>query len=360
MRNLVIIAGLIIAGAGTGNARSVAPAETVQPKSTSPFEIARVLNQSTRQWKRHRVKVDVDLRPTWKDLGIEPNLFAGCSGDCEAKLDRQELDSTPGREVVLKLTQSYNFCRYLIFTRVRRTPAARPRWKLLGYIDHDFNRYQMARHRILSVDGQNFLVIRGQEGSGSGFALYGETWYQVREHGLKPVLYYPVEGNTYPWPSGLGRKFNAQVSPHTGGNNQVTVHYTVSYTTLNYVRSKFEKLLVNQHRAQYKWDKQSGTFVFKPAQSNISEAEIYAIANIQSEEQPEPGTKIGNTTFYSMSEAKAFVGGGYEVFLKYNSKRLLKIAVGRNVERKQWLKQFLDECEDMAEKKVLLQALQKQ
>src|SRR5688500_15597770 len=203
MGKLVIIAGLMVA-AGVGTVYAQVPQENpIRPKSTSPFEIARVVNQSKRQWDRHHLQVGVDLRPTWKHLRIDATLFSGCSGDCEAKLDRQELESTPGREVILALTQSYNFCRFLIFTRVRRTLTAKPRWKLLGYIDHDFNRYQMARHRVARAFGRNWLVIRGQEGSGSGHYLYGETWFEVSNRGVRPVLNYPVDGLTDPVVAGL-------------------------------------------------------------------------------------------------------------------------------------------------------------
>ncbi|HEX3230075.1 MAG TPA: hypothetical protein VHQ95_13960, partial [Pyrinomonadaceae bacterium] len=75
----------------------------------------------------------------------------------------------------------------------------------------------------------------------------------------------------------------------------------------------------------------------------------------ESEEEPKDGTKIGETTFYSSS--RAFIGGGYEVFLKYNLPRLMTIAKGRAAKSKSWLKQFLTECRDTDEKKALLAAL---
>ena len=113
---------------------------------------------------------------------------------------------------------------------------------------------------------------------------------------------------------------------------------------------------MNRHQAIYGWDHASQTFVFDSQRSNISEAEIDAIANIESEDQSQAGTKIGGTTFYS--NARSFLGGGYEVFLKYNSRRLIKIARGRESKTKTWLRQFLSECADVDEKKALLAALQ--
>jgi hypothetical protein len=137
------------------------------------------------------------------------------------------------------------------------------------------------------------------------------------------------------------------------------IQYATSYETEGYegieVRLKFS----NQHRAAYQWDNQSRKFVLDPQQSNISEAEINAIANIESEAAPKGGTKIGETTFYSAAEAGSFIGGGYEVFLKHNLPRLKAIAQGRPTKAREWLQRFLTECRDTEEKKTLMAALGK-
>jgi hypothetical protein len=314
-------------------------------------------------WNKNHIQIAVDLGFTWEQLGIEPGQFVGCAGECEAKIYRHELDSTPGQEVILKLTQSYNFCRYLIFARARNNSRARPKWKLLGYIDHDFNRYKMASYRIVRALGTNWLVIRGQEGSGTGFSLYGETWYQVTDKGVRATLSYPFAGNTDPWPKGLGREFKASVlsSRNSAGRySEILIRYRVTYSTLDYIKNNFTKLFANEHHAYYVWSKRSQTFVLDRTRSDITEDEINAIAGIETEDEPQAGQQVGSMTFYTQSETRAFVGGGYEVFLKYNSQRLMKIAMGKKAEQKQWLKQFLDDCENTAEKKALLQALQKQ
>lgn len=163
---------------------------------------------------------------------------------------------------------------------------------------------------------------------------------------------YPIEGNTYPWPTGVGRTFKAVVLS-ASRSAEVTIAYRVAYTSLDYIDNCSDKLATNYHRARYVWSPRVERFVFDRAGSDISEAEIDAIANIQSEDEPNTGKKIGNTTFYSLSESKGFVGGGYEVFLKYNSRRLMKIAKGTDEPRKEWLRQFLKECDNTPEKKLL-------
>jgi hypothetical protein len=312
--------------------------------SVSPIDLARSIN------KARRAEV-VELAATWQKLGIDAGSFDVCGSGCEAKVFRYQLSSHNGPEVVLKLTQSFDFCRYLIFGQAK--PGS---WKFLGHVDHDFNKYEMARHRIATVNGKPFLVVRGQEGSGSGYALYAETWYEVSDNGVKPVLSYPADGHTYPWPAGLARSFKATNIPTTN-RERLTIQYTVTYDTAGYDGDNLKLEFVNRLRASYNWDAASGKFVIDPQQSNISVAEIAAIANIESETEPKDGTKIGDTTFYSSS--KAFVGGGYEVFLKYNLPRLMTIAKGRAANSKSWLKQFLTECGDTDEKKALLAALGK-
>jgi hypothetical protein len=353
---------LLALGAGTGRAQSEHKSNA-KPKASTPFELARAVNESKRMWDQNHTQVLVDLGFTWNRLGIDPGPFAGCSGDCEAKIYRHELDSTPGKEIILKLMQSYNFCRYLIFARARTNSRARSKWKLLGYIDHDFNRYKMSSHRIVRASGTNWLVIRGQEGSGSGFSLYGETWYQVSDKGVRATLSYPFAGNTDPWPIGLGRQFKARVFISRNSirrSNEILIRYRVTYSTLDYIKNDFKKLFANEHHAYYGWSKRSHTFVFDRKRSDITEDEINAIAGIETEDEPQGGQQVGSMTFYTQSETRAFVGGGYEVFLKYNSHRLMKIAMSKNAEQKQWLKQFLEDCENTAEKKALLQVLPKQ
>lgn len=325
--------------------QSVEPQDTT--KSISPFELAKSINNIL------RTKVDVSLKETWQKLGIEAGSFEDCSNDCEARVFRHELSSHTGPEVVLKLTRFFDFCRYLVFGRTHDGRG----WKFLGHVDHDFNKYEMARHRIATVTGRPFLVVRGQEGSGSGYALYAESWYQVSDNGVKPVLSYPSDGHTNPWPAGLARSFKVLTIPGAAGSNGLTAQYTVSYDTAGYDNNNLKLEFVNQHRVFYKWDDTAGKFVIDSQQSNISAAEIAAIANIESDEAPKDGAKIGGTTFYS--SAKAFIGGGYEVFLKYNLPRLMTIAKGRVAKSKSWLKQFLTECRDTDEKKALLAALGK-
>lgn len=334
-------------------AANAAAQDTAAPRSTSPFEMARVVNESHRLWEKQHVRLDVDLARTWERLGVEEGDFAGCSGDCEAQTFRHELDGEPGSEVVLKLTQSFDYCRFLVFKRERARRTRGPAWRLLGVVDHDFNRYEMARHRVVPALGRNWLVVRGQEGSGTGYSLYTETWYEVSAKGVRPVLYYPAQGHVAPWPSGVGRAFKARVAEARGRAKGVTLDYAVTYEKLDYMKDRFSKLYRNRHRVRYVWDEGRRAFAFDAARSDISEEEVAAIAELETE--PGEGEKIGGSEFFS--DGDAWKRGGYDLFLKYNLTRLLRVARRGGERDKEWLRQLLKDCADTREKRALEAAL---
>lgn len=332
----------------------------LKPRLSSPREIARVVNRANRLWSRSRIEASVNLEKVWKQFGIESNTFPKCGGDCEAKIFRHELDSRPGKEVVLKLVHSLDSVRYLVFTS-KRFPTGKFRWKFIGHIDHDFNRYEMSSHRVDRALGRNWLIVRGQEGSGSGFYLYGETWYEVSARGIRYVLSYPSEGRTDPVTAGLSWEFKTQplVVRKSDGQSSIVMRFVARYAANDFAKEKFADHYINRRKAIYVWDKRSRTFVFNRQRSNISEMEIDAVANVPIEPQEAgPGATIGGSTFFS--DVKGFVGYGFEMFLKLNSTRLMKIAHGKDPDRREWLDAFLKQCNDIPEKQMLSRALQNQ
>ena len=324
--------------------------DAIKPASASPFGIARVVNKSSHVWKSSYVQIDVDLKQTWKTLGISAGDFEICPGDCEGKIFTAELTGKPGKEIILKLTKSYNFCRYLIFERINSS-SGKVHWRLIGHIDHDFNRYQMASHRIVRAFGRNWFVLRGQEGSGSGYYLYGETWFEVGPDGIKAVLNYSADGYTDPGLGGLKWELKGQplAFRRVHKTRVIRLGFEIQYAARGFGKSDFKMNFVVKRHADYVWDKESGEFVFDSHHSTISEREMNGVANIGDEPSEENGgTTIGQTSFFS--GLKGFVGGGFEIFLRLNIKRLEKIAQGPNNSSKEWLREFLKECDDVPEK----------
>ncbi len=326
------------------------------PHSVNPLEIKRLINESKRVAKKSGVRQDVNLVPMWKDFGIDERPLENCgAGDCEAETIKLDLDGQFPDEVVLKINNTH-FCRFLVFTPNGASGTVKVNWTFRGHIDWDFNRYEMARQRMVKANGRQWLVIRAQAGSGTGYSLFQETFYELTPDGLRSVVSYPIEGNTYPWPTGLGRSFRARVQP--GTNGELVVVYEVDYVVARYADDKSRNLAVNRHRVCYTWNTRQREFVFSSGCSNISEEEIAAIAGIETGVADE-GEQIGATTFYSTSDHKAFVGGGYDVFLKYNFPVLMKIANSKNEAERDWLRLFLKDCDDTPKKTELLDALAK-
>jgi len=330
----------------------------IAPRSTSPFDIAHVINLSKRQWDKRRIELVVDLDATWKKLGIPIQNFGACAGDCRAEIFKSELNGKPGSEVIVKLTRSWNDCRYLFFTRHNGHSR---RWKLLGYIDHDFNRYEMASHRVVRAFGRNWFVLRGQEGSGSGYYLYGETWFQVNGGGVKPVLNYSVDGHTDPVIGGLKWELKSQPLAAKQRNNTrvIRLRFNVFYTAEGFENHEFTRRFIVRRHADYVWDGSSREFVFDPSHSSISEREMNVVANVESEpSEEEQGVRIGGSTFFSGLES--FVGSGFEMFVRLNLGRLMNIARGKNSQSKDWLREFLKQCDNIPEKLALERALENQ
>lgn len=307
---------------------------------SDPLQVVKAINDNSRRSGELRL---VDF---WAGLNIPGGPFDICSGNCEAAASYQDLNGKPGRELLLKLTWSTEFCRFLIFE------SKADGWKFVGHIDHDFNRYEMATHRVVQFGDRPWLVIRSQAGSGSGYALYEHTWYEVTSSGVAAVLNYPESGQTYPWPTGLAREFHVQINNR---GKKLSVNYAVNYYA--YESPKSAPLFINQHTAVYRWDSSQRAFVFDDKASNIAQAEIDAIANIETEPEPESEGQvtIGNTKFYS--ENKQFVGSGYEVFLRHNFRGLMKIANDKRNPIREWLKQLLADCDDSKEKRELMSVL---
>jgi hypothetical protein len=81
-----------------------------------------------------------------------------------------------------------------------------------------------------------------------------------------------------------------------------------------------------------------------------------AVANTGDERSDEEElVKIGGTTFFS--GLKDFVGSGFEMFVRLNFSRLKQIARGSDNRMKEWLRQFLEQCDEISEKTALEELL---
>jgi hypothetical protein len=307
------------------------------PQSLSPYDIALFIADNP----------DADLRDLWGQLGIKSLNFGDSSVSveqhgqtdrfltnckvCDVETYAYELDGEPGREILLKvsffLEQS---CRYLLFKQLKNR-GGKSEWKLLGHIDHGFGKYRMPEHSIVNEGGKQWLTVKVQEGSGSGFALYHDRLFDVSGKRLTEILRFPSEGHLSTCCHYPTRKFEARIIKCETVNNVTTVELEFSISYSSYLDSDDFELWKKKQKAVYKTDPKSGKLVLDTTQSDISEEEIDAIYNGE--------------------------GLSDEELIKYNSEELQKIAAGQESRHKQWLRLFLNQGEQSPGKESLRQLI---
>lgn len=299
--------------------------------SNSPYDIALFITDNP----------DADLSTIWNQLGIKnanfgyrsiseeqrgerTDRFLSKCNNCDVETYSCELDGEPGKEVLLKVSDLVaESCRYLVFKQVK-IRESRPEWKLLGHIDHGFGRYRMPEHSLVYGSGRSWLVVKVQEGSGSGFAVYHGRLVQVDSTGLKEILRFPSEGHLstccyYPTREFTCRILKCEI------NNRVTIvelELSVSYSA----SSGADKVLLwkKRQKAIYEIDPNSNSLVLDKNKSDLSQEEIDAIYF---------GEELSD-----------------ENFIKYNNAELSRIALGVQESRKEWLRLFLNQDEQSPEK----------
>jgi len=201
----------------------------------SPYEIASLISENPL----------TDLKGIWLQLGIKTLNFGSGSNseggpiesflnkcnNCDVDTYSCDLDGEPGKDVLLKVSDPLaESWRYLVFRQIK-IRGSKPEWKLLGHIDHGFGRYRMPEHSIFYGSGRNFLVIKVQEGSGSGFAAYYDRLFQVETTGLKEIMSFPSEGHLSTCCYHPTREFSTQIRKCEVKNGVVTVELEFPFRT---------------------------------------------------------------------------------------------------------------------------------
>lgn len=301
-------------------------------EALSPYEIAKLLTDDP--WSRDDI---------WNQLGIHslhlgyeeirtnrlrsPDQFL-TSLNVDIKTYTDELDGEPGNEVLLRVSNTSEECRYVLFKPLKRR-AGKPRWKLLGYIDHDFGRYQMPEHSIAHSGGRKWLMVTVQMGSGIGYAGYNNRLFSVDHTGLKEILQFPSEGlvafccDNYPIREFKTKLVRCEMS---GATTTVTIDFLATW----WAKTDGGKvgLWKKKQRARYQTDPISQKLTLDPSQSDFGEEEFKAM--------------------YDAAEDMS-----REDFICYNLAELSRIALEPENPRKNWLRHFLDQVAPSPEKEKL-------
>lgn len=306
-------------------------ASTYDEKKISPYDIKVFINNNPQNY----------VEEIWELLKInkvhfgnsinnqENNFFKNCS-NCEAETFDVELDGQSGSELLLRIEdRSSENCRYLLFKYLANTE-----WQLLGYIDHDFGRYEMPRHSNLISDGKDWLVVRVQVGSGSGFALYYDRLFAVVNNKLVEILEFPADGHE----SGVGtpsREFTAYITNCKVEKNSVLVEveFDVTYSIYTDNSDNFE-LWSKKEKAVFRKNLKNSRLIFDTEKSTLSRREMESAHGFND----------------SLTN---------EDLVKYNFEELKKISLRKNSIKKEWLQRFLEMCDPTRQTKILKNNLKK-
>jgi len=272
------------------------------------------------------------LKRLWERLNVHKDETAYVSdlevcSHCTAESFEYDLDGERGPEVLLRIDDGIaETYRYLVFKSARNENN----WKLLGHIDA-WGKYEPARHLLLLSNGKPWLVVTERGASGSGIALYVDRIFKVNRNGLQEILRYNSSGTQAAWREGPDRMFDGRVASCEvhHGEITVTVAYTVEYQMFEQQRAQ-QTLFSRRQTAVFRLSR-PGRAVLNQAKSTLSQKELESIYNID-----------------SMTD---------DDFLKYNYVQLQQIAVGKDQKRKRWLRNYLEQCADIPERRQLRKLL---
>lgn len=299
-------------------------------ENVSPYDIEDFINTNPQNniaevWEKLRIN-KANFGNSIKD---SENDFFGYCGNCQAETFNLEFDGQPNSEVLLRIEDlGQEACRYLLFKWKNNNE-----WLLLGYFDHGFGRYEMPRHSNLLSDGKDWLVVRVQVGSGSGFALYYDRLFAVVNNKLMEILEFPADGHEsniiYTDRSIMAHIVDCKIEKNIA---TVEVEYSVTYSGHTDQVDNIE-LWSKKQKAVFRKSLDSKEAIFDSKKSDMSRREMASVYEFES------------TTA--------------EEVVKYNFDELTKISIGKDKIKKQWLEHFLETCNPTRQTKILKNNLKK-
>jgi len=263
-----------IAGSPNGN-----PSNTGNVDVTDPWSIELAIDGSE----------SVDLRPIWKKLGLEdsfnglhgwepPKDFLTTCKFCKVDVHEFDLDNEPGDEMLLGISNSLEYARYLVF---KRQKDVNPNYQLLGTIDHSFGRYKMPDHYFLVGAGRSFLGVKVQTQSGSGVAMYTNRLFTLSAGKLLEIANFPHRGHQNMYWNGMGvdREFRGKVADirRVGDAYFIEVGLTVSYGA--WTDTSFPLWSKNQ-KAMFRWSPRTKQAIFVPSLSTVTKHELESVYDV--------------------------------------------------------------------------------
>ena len=265
-------------------------------------------------WQRLKVTDDAG--------NVVPLSLIDICASVQANIFEYNLDDDVEREVVLQIKHQFQeVYRYLVFKDSR---SVNP--KYLGNIDV-WTKYRPADPFVLVSNDRAWLIVQSTGATGSGLGAWRDWVYEVSDSGVRHVGSYVAEVNQSGYFAFPAKSFNGRLVSCDIKNVRATlkVSYTIEY--FGYDTSLFTK----QKTAVLVRSLKDGSSLVDAARSEITPYELETIYN-----------------FDSMGE---------DDFLTFNRAELHAIATGSDSDKKTWLKEFLDTCENSPIKRELLRLL---
>lgn len=309
--------------------KKVETVEETEPKSLSPYDLETYINNNSEAnldkiWQKLNISNQFNGLPNWEK---NENFFESCAS-CETEIYEYDLDSEGGNEVILRIADTQELCRYLVFKKIN---FGENNWKLLGFIDHDFGRYQMPQHTFFSKSGKHFLAVEVQTLSGY-ISHYINRLFIVQDGKLIEILNFPASGhlsmdalNTHNF---TGRFINYRARNDL---SEIEIELKVNFTAWSNQKKSEILLWSKKQKAVYDVSPKTKKAILNHSKSDITQNEIDSIYNISS-----------------------FTD---EDVLKYYLPELKKIAAEKS-EKNEWLRDFLYRFNHSPEKTTLEKILE--
>jgi hypothetical protein len=287
----------------------------------SPFELAESIDSGAL----------IDWNTTWKRLGRTDAApeFPHC-GDPRYSPCSTELISVPKPPQVILLLQNewHSPDFYLRFMKLGDA------WQFAGYYIAPL-KYYPRRHEMIRPGGKPFLEVSVQGEGGTGLTSEIAEWFDLSLPSFDPVFSFPVRGSR----SMELLKFNREVfgsasEDRTSGMDAIRLGLMVRFA------------LGRNHLGELSF---TGTYERLPGKTTYTLSKASLSRGVGS------STPIPNREFERMTQMER--GPSIERLVSYVLPGLKELAAGSDVEAKQDLRAFLEECRDIPEKRELLALL---